>query len=463
MPRANSYLTILRSRFSRLGFAGGRRLFPWRSILLLIFLIFAGLFIGRALLSGEDARVLARLLAVQQSDRELPVSQPPPAAPLQLASLFPANFFAAARVPPVFSASSQGAPVEVYLTIDPAIQQRLSGLMRRYRPLAAAGVVLDPASGDVLAMATYHHPGRPLPPALAPGGDNLCLFAGFPAASLIKIVSAAAALERKGYTAAKTLPVSGRFHTLYKHQLGLKKPRFRSQPISLEKAFSLSINPFFGQLGIRILSERDLFVTARNFLFNVPLKFDLPVGVSRLLVPRDDYARAELACGFNTATTISPLHAALIASLPAGDGRMMRPRLVRRVVGPRDDLLYREPPPTVLARPLSRHSLEQLRRLMRATVRYGTARKSFSHLRRVRGWRQWELGGKTGSIDLPRREGRCEWFAGYGLAGERRVAVALVLVHGERRTISSAYVAAEMIKKVFRSPRPRQVAGLVEK
>jgi len=456
----NNYLTILRSRFSRAGLPDGRRFFPWRSILLVVFLLFAVLLFGRSWLRPTVEKSAASVTVVPAVAGGGDGKQAA-AADLCLATLFPAGFFTRREVPPAFTADCRGEPVEVSLTIEPAVQQRLSVLLRRYRPLVGAGVVLDPETGDVLAMASYQHPQQPLPPVLARGRDNFCLYAGFPAASLIKIVSAAAALEKKGYTASRTLPVSGRFHTLYKHQLGLKKPRFRSRPVSLEKAFSLSVNPFFGQLGIKVLSERDLFVTARNFLFNVPLEFDLPVGVSRLLVPRDDYARAELACGFNTATTISPLHAALVAALPAADGRMMRPRLVRQVTDQGGKTLYRQPDPEVLARPLSARSLQQLRRLMRATVRYGTARKSFAHLHRVRGWRQWELGGKTGSIDLPGREGRCEWFAGYGRHGERRVAVALVLVHGERRTISSAYVAAEMIRQVIRSSRPRQLAGLV--
>ena len=67
------------------------------------------------------------------------------------------------------------------------------------------------------------------------------------------------------------------------------------------------------------------------------------------------------------------------------------------------------------------------------------------------------MGGKTGSLDLPGRQGRCEWFAGYGENDKRKVAVAIVLVHGEKRTISSSYVAAEIIKKALSNP-PLKIA-----
>jgi hypothetical protein len=67
------------------------------------------------------------------------------------------------------------------------------------------------------------------------------------------------------------------------------------------------------------------------------------------------------------------------------------------------------------------------------------------------------MGGKTGSIDMPNRQGRCEWFAGYGVNGKCGIAVAIVLVHGEKRTISSAYVAAEVIKNALKKPPLRVV------
>lgn len=367
-----------------------------------------------------------------------------------LSALFDPEYFTQTSPPVDFCSTANDMSLRVHTSLDPTLQHRLTILLRRYAPLIGAGVVLEPATGAVLAMVSYRN--KNLDPAvLAEGRTNYCLYAGFPAASLFKIVTAGAVLEKKAYTSYKTMPVSGRFHTLYKHQLGLKRRRFKARSISLEKAFSLSVNPFFGNLGIHVLNEVELRDTARSLLFNVPLEFDLPVGVSRMLEPKTEYGRAEQACGFNTETTISPLHAAMIAALPVNKGIIMRPFLVERLEsGTGVELYYRCLKP--LSHPFKEKTIKNLRRLMRGTVRYGTARKSFAHLKRVRGSRKWVLGGKTGSIDMPNREGRCEWFAGYGVNGNRRIAVAIVLVHGERRTISSAYVAAEVIKNALKKP-----------
>jgi len=365
-----------------------------------------------------------------------------------LSALFAPGYFSQASPPVDFCSMANGIPLRVHTSLDPALQHRLTVLLRRYAPLIGAGVVLEPATGAVLAMVSYRNENLD-PQVLVEGRKNYCLYAGFPAASLFKIVTAGAVLEKKAYTSYKTLPVSGRFHTLYKHQLGLKRQRFKARSVSLEKAFSLSINPFFGKLGIHVLEEAELCDIARSMLFNVPLEFDLPVGVSRMLEPDSEYSRAEQACGFNTETTISPLHAAMIAALPVNKGIIMRPFLVERLEsGAGVELFYRRL--KALSHPFREKTVKNLRRLMRATVRYGTARKSFAHLKRVRGSRKWLMGGKTGSIDMPNHQGRCEWFAGYGVNGKRGIAVAIVLVHGERRTISSSYVAAEVIKNALK-------------
>lgn len=376
-----------------------------------------------------------------------------------LSALFDPEYFYQNSPPVDFRSPNDDMPIGVHTSLDPTLQHRLVVLLHRYAPLIGAGVALDPATGAILAMASYRHENLN-PDILAEGKNNYCTYAGFPAASLIKIVTAGAVLEKKGFTSSKTLPVSGRFHTLYKYQLGLKRPRFKARSVSLEKAFSLSVNPFFGKLGVKVLKESEFMETARELLFDVPIEFDLPVGVSKILVPESIYARAEQACGFNNGTTISPLHAALIASLPINEGKIMRPFLVKRLESKAGvELFYRQL--KVLSQPFGAKSVRNLQRLMRATVRYGTAKKSFAHLRRERGSRNWVLGGKTGTLDLPGRQGRCEWFAGYGKNGKRKVAVAIVLVHGEKRTISSSYVAAEIIKNALRKP-PLEIAKAEE-
>lgn len=336
----------------------------------------------------------------------------------------------------------------VYTTINPGFQENLERLFRRYRPLIASGVILDADTGAVVAKGNYlgeEAAHRLLPP----GSLNYTTRSVFPAASLIKIIIAAAVLEKADFSVSSTLPISGRFHTLYRHQLGLARQRFRPVPVTLQEAFAKSINPYFGKLGIEYLNDEALFEIADKFLFNKPLCFDMPVDRSFMFQPETDFERAELASGFNRITTISPLHAALIAAMPLNGGKIMRPYVVQKVVCQEGKEVYTAEE-KVLSQPLSPANVQNMGRLMAATVRQGTARTSFTQLLRSGNNRDAYFGGKTGSINLPGSGQRCEWFAGSFSDGEANLAFSIVFVHRELRTVKPSVVAAEFIRGYLR-------------
>ncbi len=367
----------------------------------------------------------------------------------ELSGLLCENFFSTLPPASVTSTISEtGSALTVFTTIDERLQLSLLKLLRRYHPQLGAGVLVNLKTGAIEAMAYYRHideNGSILPRE----SGNLCLNASFPAASLFKIVTAYGVLAREGVTRHTRFPVVGRHHTLYKYQLGLGKSRYRYQPseVSFEKAFARSINPIFGKFGIDYFSAPELLQLAETFVFNRPLGFDMPVLSSLVRSPETAYQRAETACGFIKTTTLSPLHAALIAGAPLVAGKMRRPYVIARVMAEDGtELFYHQERQSALQL-VDKKACAELIAMMQATVKYGTARKSFQHLKKKKSFRDWEIGGKTGNLDMPNIDRRCEWFAGFARDRkvDREVAVAIMLVHGEKRTISSGYIAAEML------------------
>ncbi len=436
----NDYLTLYRARI-------GNFVTAWKQYQLHkigFAVVFVVALVGLAAIACIAGPAVGKRL---DSVAAAPVEPQPPA--LDLAGLVEDDYFYRPEQANGFTRELNGETVSVQTTLDPDMQQYLLKLFRRHRPYVAAAVVLDARNGAVLAMANYR--GDDAEDGLLPDPQkNLCISAGFPAASLIKIVTAAAVVEKKQFSADNTLPVSGRNYTLYKHQLGLKRARFRSRPVSLKNAFSKSINPFFGTLGIQYLKAEEFAEVAEALLFNVPLDFDLPLRPSTTFTPADDFESAELASGFNTRATISPLHAALLSAAPANNGKIMRPFLIDRVVSATGSELYRSSR-SVLAEPLSPRSIDELRELMQATVRSGTARKQFRSFRRLHAARNWTVGGKTGAINLPRTSRRCEWFSGFAENGQEGLALACVIVHRELRTKRPSFFAAQLLKKHIRT------------
>jgi cell division protein FtsI/penicillin-binding protein 2 len=220
----------------------------------------------------------------------------------------------------------------------------------------------------------------------------------------------------------------------------------------MREAFTRSINPFFGKVGIYILGADRLNETAGKFLFNFPIAFDFPIGESRYVPPTDAYEAAALACGFNSLTTITPIHAAMMAGAVANRGSVANPKLIKTIyVG--DNARYVGGCDTTYNLIRAETSRETMK-VMSEVIRKGTARKGFAHILRGSSLSDIQMGGKTGNLNSESPRGRCDWFAGYALDSknpENSICVAVVTVHGPYWNVHSSYLGAEAIKTYFSS------------
>jgi peptidoglycan glycosyltransferase len=341
----------------------------------------------------------------------------------------------------VFVCEKAGMHYTVRTTIDTKLQSYILKLLGRSRTLQAAVVVLNAADGAVIAMADHDS---------NENGHNLNLKADYPAASLFKIISAAAALENSGFTPDTVVNFVGRRHTLYKSQLKQTKNRWTTET-TLRKAFALSNNSVFGKLGIYVLGQTVLEEYAEKFAFNRLIPFDLPLAVSSTVVPSDDFGLAEIASGFNKKTLISPLHATLLATVPANAGIMPVPWLVDTVADGKDQVLYHADP-GVWRRPVSGDAAKDLTILMEDAARYGTSRSAFRRLRRRRLFQTFEMGAKTGTINDRTDSFKYDWITAFALApdGNKGIAVGVLGVHGKILGTRSTELARAIIDYYFR-------------
>ena len=80
--------------------------------------------------------------------------------------------------------------LKVNYTIDRDLQKESDSLLQRYKPDYAAIVMMDAKTGKILAMSSFEKAN--------PQGSNLNLRATFPAASIFKVVTASAAVDKAG-------------------------------------------------------------------------------------------------------------------------------------------------------------------------------------------------------------------------------------------------------------------------
>ena len=342
-----------------------------------------------------------------------------------------------AHIEKSFTVQKEGIPLIVESSVDTDLQAYILSLLETSNTVRAAVVVMQPDDGRILAMVSYDSEEK---------GKSLCLKADYPAASLFKIISAAAALESAGFSPEKAVSFVGRKHTLYKNQLKNRKSRY-SATISFKKAFASSINPVFGKLGIHDLGYEMMAKSAEKFFFERSIPFDFPVDKSEIFVPKDDFGLAELASGFNKGTTISPLHAALLASAVVNNGVMMKPWVVKRVVNEAGEVLY-EGRESRMGVSVSPETAKGLRILMKDTVIHGTCRKAFYRERRKKVYKNVELGAKTGTINDRDDRYKYDWLTAYVVPpnGKKGISIAVLGIHGKMLGVRANRLGRSIIR-----------------
>ncbi len=338
-------------------------------------------------------------------------------------------------------------PLIVQYALDSSLQKAMENLFKDYKPDYGAFVAIDAVTGRVLALVSYDGPGRHY---RGPKGQNhLALGASFPSASVFKVVTAAAAIAEKSFSADTVIPYNGRNHTLYRSNVLKENFNRWTRYITLKEAFARSVNSVFGKIGVFVLSPASLRDYASRFGFNRKIAGDMPAEEGKAIISEDQWEIAEAASGFTKDNRMSPLQGALIAAAIVNDGIMMEPWLVGSLHQQDGTKVY-EALPRVATETVDVHTAREMRELMQETVSRGTSRGSFRRFRR--GMDVVEVGGKTGSLTGDDPPGKYDWFVGYADSGPSRIAVAALTVHEKFWRVKSSYLARRAIEHYFRSP-----------
>lgn len=316
------------------------------------------------------------------------------------------------------------------LTLDPGLQARLERSLASYAVPWGVTVLLEPATGRILAMAEHS--------AAEPGRKGLALAAMAPAASIFKIVTAAALLE-EGVRPGDEVCYHGGKRRLQPRLLA-DDPRRDHRCATLSSALGHSTNVVFAKLAGRELDASRLRVAAGRFMFGAEIPFSRKVEVSPATIPDEHFALANTAAGFGE-VRLSPLHGALLAAVVANGGLFVPPMLVEEAEG------AAAPVPAAPWRVVDEGVAGELAEMMRTTVTEGTARKAFR--RGTRSLRSVAVAGKTGSLTDPSPYRDYSWFIGYAPMDRPEVAVATLVVNGKQWRVRAPTLAREALEAYF--------------
>ncbi|TAL17056.1 hypothetical protein EPN96_06665 [bacterium] len=324
-------------------------------------------------------------------------------------------------------------------TLDPELQAEAEAVLAKHKVPYGAIVAIEPATGRVLAFAEHSQRDKTI--------TGLAQRATYPAASLIKVVTAAAALETGKVCADTVFTYEGSPYVLTKRKI-LPENRKRERNVTtLGQALGKSNNIVFGKLGVYCIGPEKMQQTTTDFGFNREIPFDFPLQPSSSVVPVETFDLAQTTAGF-IGTKISPVHAALIAAAISNNGVMMRPWMIESVTDATGKVIYEGTSETLLTA-CEPKIAEELTGIMRNTVTEGTSSKIFKrHAKKL--FENVAVSGKTGSLTGDDPPGKYEWFIGFAPEKNPQIAVAgMVVNQGNRGQIHGAYAAMTVFKKHF--------------
>ncbi len=360
----------------------------------------------------------------------------------------------------------RGATVE--LTVNSAAQQAA------YQGLAATGlpsaaVAIDPATGAILAMASYPTfdpnkyattDGNALNQAdNAYRADkqqpllNRAINATFPPGSTFKIVTSSTAFSTGNYTpqtsvfAPTDLKLPNTNNTLINFD-HLPCGNGTGQ-VPLIYAFTVSCNTVFGNIGMK-LGSAQLKAQAEKFGMNQPdLTIPLPVAQSNFPQLNDPAFTAFASIGqFND--TVTPLQEAMLSAAIANHGSLMQPYLVKQVTAP-DLTPLLTTQQTMMSQAVSSDVASQVAQMMHAVVQdpAGTAHT-------VAGTgdaANLDIAGKTGTAQNGINNNGLDdaVFTGYAPFNNPRIAVGVIVAGGGLGADASAPVAVKIIQAYLAS------------
>lgn len=344
----------------------------------------------------------------------------------------------------LYPADRQGGSVT--LTIDGRVQyfseEALSRAVEESRAVAGMAVVLDPRTGELLALANYppFNPNAPQQGSMDSFRNRAALDA-FEPGSTFKAFTVAAALEEGAIKPDDLIDCEeGRWdvghHTIHDtHPHGL---------ISVGKILQVSSNIGAAKIAQLLGRERLVDYYAR-FGFGERPTLGLP-GEARGSVP---FPKADISlatASFGQGVSASAVQLAAAYGALANGGVLMRPWLVSRVVDP-DGVVLLENHPTAARRVVSPKTARQVVSMLEAVVeKEGTAPRA-----RLQDFR---VAGKTGTaqkVDPVARgysnEKRIASFIGI-LPAENPRAVILIVIDEPKTDVYGGLVAAPAFKEI---------------
>jgi cell division protein FtsI (penicillin-binding protein 3) len=333
---------------------------------------------------------------------------------------------------------------DLYLTLDATVQhiveRELARAIEERHARRGSAIFLDPATGGVLAMASY--------PSFDPNDfasysseswRNRAVVDVYEPGSTFKIITAAAALEAGVVREDERIDCGMGVITLYKDIRVHDHKRFGM--LTFAEVIAHSSNVGVIRMAQRIHDDR-FYATLRGFGFGRPTGIDLPGESGGILHNVERWGLLEKDyIAFGQGISVTPLQLVSATAAVANGGLLLKPHVVAAVS--RGEIrLPKYPAPPVVGRPISPATARDLTRYLEGVVTGGTGKPAA-----IPGY---QVAGKTGTAQIPVRGGYRGYLPSFvGFAPSDRPALVGLVAIAEPQ--GNEYYGAQVAAPAFGS------------
>ncbi len=287
---------------------------------------------------------------------------------------------------------------DLYLTIDRDIQEIVEKALKEgveeFRAKSGSAVIVDPQTGEVLAMASYptFDPNAPVSAATrAKRNDIISLV--FEPGSTFKLVTAATAIETKSVHPGTVFSgEKGKWNAgngIIIHDDGGRDHGDHD----MTGAMAVSSNIIFAKIADSI-GDKKFYRYMRSFGFGTKTQIELPGEESGYLKPVNKWSgRSGKTMGYGHEISVTAMQMVMAFCTIANGGDLMQPTLVKKWRN-FDGKILEENRPVKVRNVVSKETAAQVRRMLREVVEKGTGKLVNSE--KLPGI---AFGGKTGTAE----------------------------------------------------------------
>ncbi len=359
--------------------------------------------------------------------------------------------------------------LNVILTIDQVIQhfteKAVEDAMEKYNAKKVYAIVMDPNTGEILAMANRPNfdPNEP-PRELGYEGmqdyvKNFAAKDSMDPGSTFKVITAAAALDSGVMSLNSTFNCPGYRIIEGNERIRCHKAGGHGHQ-NFAEAMEHSCNPAFVDMALA-LGKNEFYNYIEAFGFGQKTGIDINGEAQGILIPREAVKNLDLArIGFGQSISVTPLQLIAATAAAINGGNYMRPFLAKALtetkIDPETGEEYEEIVKTIepqkIRQVISEDTSKKIAQILQGVVENGSGSNAY-----IPGYR---VGGKTGTAQKYGEDGRIiqgrhiASFIGFAPADDPQVIVLFAVDEPEVAVDFGSVVAAPYVQMILKDTLP---------